>query len=87
MAGASGEGTMTTNCPPSVAPPGCCQPPMSQEVWGERTRRYRAAYRQALESRPTACRNCGADELVETFDPSHHTFACEACGDVGEYLP
>lgn len=70
---------MTTECPPNVAPPGCCQPPMSAEVWTERGRRWRAAFERNLTRQPKACPSCGSDEIAPVFDPDGAFWTCDSC--------
>lgn len=63
--------------------------PMTREEWEERGRRLEAARQIAEERRPKACPNvgCGSDDLFCTFDPTHRSFECNACGNVWEVTP
>lgn len=58
------------NCPSSLAPPMCCQPPMSDEVWQESTRRIQAARDAAYARFPKACPSdaCGSSNIAPLFE-------------------
>lgn len=42
-----------------IPPPFCCQEPMTDELWAERTARLQAAGERARATFPTACPRCG----------------------------
>ena len=59
---------MTATCRSDLAPPMCCQPPMSQEVWDETTRRVQAARSAEYARFPKVCPECGSENIVPTFE-------------------
>jgi uncharacterized protein (DUF983 family) len=66
-------------CPTKVAPPACCQPPMSDEVWAARTARLAAARKRAYERMPERCPACGDARVYPTFlEPDE--WGCDAAG-------
>lgn len=74
-------------CRSDLAPPMCCQPPMSPEVWEERGRRIEAARPRAEESHPKFCPNvgCGSDDIFPTFVGD--AYECGDCSLVWEAKP
>jgi hypothetical protein len=70
-------------CPTNVAPPFCCAPPMSPEVWAERGRRLEAARSAALAAQPKSCPQCGGDNITPAF-PDPVAWECWDCPNVWE---
>lgn len=67
-------------CPTNVAPPACCQPPMSDEVWEETGRRLKAAGEAVRAGFPTLCPHCGAPGPFPTFlEPNEWECSSRAC--------
>lgn len=56
-------------CRSELAPPVCCQPPMTDEEWLARGERLDAAMQAARDAQPAACPACGDERVYPLFDP------------------
>lgn len=54
-------------CRPELAPPFCCQPPLTDEEWAARTARIALAGKAAYERIPERCPACGKGGPFPTF--------------------
>lgn len=72
-------------CPTSIAPPMCCEQPLTDEAWAARTARLAAAKKAAYERMPTICPHCSSDSITPTF--LGEQWECWDCWQVFEVQP